>query len=326
MNRSRPAMTPRPPAPWSEQRRLLYAGIPVRVAFQPADADLEAELWASLEDIDGVFNDHRDDTEIGRINAAGAGTFKLSPRLAAAFAHAAELQQLTGGAFSVTTGALRRLWRHAARSGHPPDPAALAAARAALRPETWHCSGDRLQVLDPGVRFDFGGLVKGMAVDDAMKRLAAAGAAAALVQCGGETTCRGLSRRGRPHLLGIPDPQHPDDRMWCAIRDPGTGLSASTSGNYRNQAATPAPTPAHHVFDPNTGAPVAGNTLSVSVVFPSCGRNGLADGLATAGTVAGWQHLLPLVSAHGGEALVLTLEHGRVAAHPTAGWRRLAPA
>ncbi len=315
-------MTPRPAAPWSEQRRLLYAGIPVRVAFQPADAALEAELWASLEDIDGIFNDHRDDSEIGRINAAGAGTFALSPRLAAAFARAADLQQLTGGAFSPTTGPLRRLWRHAAHTGRAPDPAALAAARAALRPDAWRCDGRTLHVLDPAVRFDFGGLVKGIAVDDVMERLAAAGAAAALVQCGGETACRGLSRRGRPHLLGIPDPQHPDDRMWCAVRDPGTGLSASTSGNYRNQA----PTPAHHVFDPNTGAPLAHTTLSVSVVFPCCGRNGLADALATAGTVAGWRRLLPLASAHGGEALVLTLEHGRVTAHPTAGWPTLAPA
>ena len=308
--------------PWVEHRRLMYAGIPVSVAFQPADERLAVEVWAALEQIDEVFNDHRDDSEIGRINAGGTRTFVLSEALATAFASAEDLQQLTAGAFSITTGPLRRLWRNAARTGQIPAPATIAACRSALASDAWRRDGNTVSVFDPGVRFDFGGLIKGMAVDQVMKKLLDAGTTAALVQCGGETACYGLSRRGQPHVLGIPDPQQPDDRLWCTLRDPGAGLSASTSGNYRNPLAI-AGTPCHHIFDPRSGLPVDARILSVSVVFPRWGCNGLADGLATAGSVIGWCELLPMVARRGGEALVLAMEDGQITPHSTPAWRDL---
>ena len=308
--------------PWHEHRRLMYAGIPVSVAFQPADDRLAAEVWADLEQIDEVFNDHRDDSEIGCINAGGIGTFALSEPLAMAFACAEDLQQLTAGAFSITTGPLRRLWRHAARTGQAPDPDTIAACRNTLEPDAWRRDGNAVSVFDPGVRFDFGGLIKGMAVDQVMKKLLDAGTTSALVQCGGETACRGLSRRGQPHVLGIPDPQQPDERLWCTLRDPGAGLSGSTSGNYRNPLAI-AGTPCHHIFDPRSGLPVAARVLSVSVVFSRWGCNGLADGLATAGSVIDWREWLPMVTRQGGEALVLALEEGQLTPHATPGWRDL---
>ena len=300
----------------------MYAGIPVSVSFQPADDRLAAEVWADLDHIDEVFNDHRDDSVIGRINAGGTGTFAQSEPLAAAFSMAEDLQELSGGAFSITTGPLRRLWRNAARTGQTPDPDMIAACRAALEPTAWRRDGHSVTVLDPGVRFDFGGLIKGMAVDQVMKKLLDAGATSALVQCGGETACRGLSRRGRTHVLGIPDPQQPDERLWCALRDPGAGLSGSTSANYRNPLAI-AGTPCHHIFDPRSGLPVDTRILSVSVVFPRWGCNGLADGLTTAGSVIGWRELFPMVTRQGGEALVIVQEEGRVTSHATPGWENL---
>jgi thiamine biosynthesis lipoprotein len=315
-------MAPSPASPWLEQCRLLYAGIPVTVAFQAADEALAAEIWAGFERIDEIFNDHRDDSELGRINAAAGGTFALSAPLAAAFEAAEHLQQISRGAFSPASGPLRRLWRQAARDDRAPDADALTDALAALDPAAWQRDGNRLTVRDPRVRFDFGGLVKGMAVDQAMAVLLDRGVPAALVQCGGETACRGLSRRGRPHVLGIPDPLAPDERLWCTLRDPGDGLSASTSANYRNPLCV-AGHACHHIFLPQSGRPVTCDLLSVSVVFPRWGCNGLADGLATAGSVLGWRELLPLVVGLGGQALVIAREDGRIAQHASAGWQSL---
>lgn len=314
-------MRTKPIGRWYEEQRWLYAGIPVGVAFAPADEHLAVELWAYLEQINDIFNDHRDDSEVGRINSGSAGTFVISAQLAAAFALAERIESLSGRAFAITTGPLRRLWREAAQVGQRPDPAAIAAA--VVPPGAWRREGTLLTVADPRIRFDFGGLIKGAAVDYVMTRLMETGAAAALVQCGGETACRGLSQRGQPHILGIPDPECPDGRLWCTLRDLGSGLSASTSGNYRNDLVI-AGTPCHHIFDPRSGEPVAAGVLSVSVVFPRWGCNGLADGLATAGTVLGWREFLPLVTQEGGEALVLTREDGLVVEHATAGWRGLA--
>lgn len=310
---------------WHQHRRLLYAGIPVSVAFAPLDYALAEEVWAGFERIDAIFNDHRDDSEIGRINAAGGGDFELSADLAAAFDLGERLERLTGGAFRLTTGPLRRLWRLAAATGQAPDPAALESARAAMADGTWCRNGRMLTVSHPAVRFDFGALAKGFAVDQAMLALARRGAANALVQCGGETACCGLSPHGRPHILGIPDPLAPDERLCARLSDRGAGISASTSANYRNPLQTAAQ-PSHHIYQPANGRPADTRVLSVTVVFPRWGCNALADGLATAGTVAGWEKLVGMAAQAGAEAMAIIRENDHPTRLQTRGWNRLVEA
>ncbi len=151
-------------ADWYREQRLLFGGMPVQVCFAPRDDALAAKAWASLDDYEAISNDWRDDSEIGRINAGGLGTYRLSPGLMELFDLADGMRGTTGGAFDITVGPLRHLWRGAATSGVWPDEAQLAAVRAAIGPATYRRQADRLQVLAPGVKFDFGG-IKGHAID-----------------------------------------------------------------------------------------------------------------------------------------------------------------
>lgn len=308
---------------WYHEVRPLYSGIPVQVRFAPANQRLADEVWRYLESIDGDFNDYRDDSVVGRINLAGISTHQLSPAVAEAFATASHLNALTEGAFDITVGPLRRAWREASKSGHLPSAEQLATLRASVGPDTWRIVDGTVQVLKPGVRFDFGGLIKGMSVDHAMRLLVDAGVHSALVQSSGETGCFGLSPRGKLHVLGIPHPDAPDEKMWCTIGDQGNGFSGSTSGNYR-RAITIEGRPYYHIFDPRTAQPVDTHTLSISVAFPIGFRNGLADGLTKVGAVLGWEKLCPLVESLGGQALVLIRKpDGGIEEHASSGWTRL---
>jgi thiamine biosynthesis lipoprotein len=77
----------------------------------------------------------------------------------------------------------------------------------------------------------------------------------------------------------------------------------------------------YHIVDPRTGQPVDTHVLSVSILFPEAGRNGLADGLSTAGAVLGPDATLKLVTSLGGQALVLVRgPDGGIAVHQTAGF------
>jgi thiamine biosynthesis lipoprotein len=302
---------------WYRGEKLLYAGIPVAVRFTPADPALAERVWAYLDSVDQGFNDWRDNSDIGRINAGGPGDYPLTADLAAAFELCGRMQAATDGAFEPTLGALRRLWRAAEKSGRWPDDAALVAARAATGPATYRCDGRSLRVLAPGVKFDFGGVVKGMAVDRATALLRAAGCTAGLVQVGGETGCWGISPRGAPHRIGIPHPEAPDDldRLWCR-------LCGSTSGNYRNPVRIGERT-CYHIYDPRSGQPIDTHVLSVSVVFAGVGRNGEADALTKAGGVLGVAGL-PLIERAGAQALLLLKRgDGTIEQHTTAGWARL---
>ena len=293
------------PAEWSSEQRELYFGIPVQVRFQPADAELARKAWTYLEHVDDVFNDYREDSEVGQLNAtlAEKRTAKVSEELAQALRFAAKAYRKTDGRFDVTLGPLRDLWHRAARKEAFPDVAAIERTRARCGFDKVSLDGRSVTTTVPGVRFDFGGCIKGWAVDRVVAILREGGARAALVQVGGETAAFGISPRGRTHVLGI---QHPVkmDRIYAAMADPGSGLSAATSGNYRAPLVV-GDRLLYHIFDPRTGQPADPKVLSVSIVFRTTGRNAWADALSTAGAVLPPDQLLALAKAEGAEALVL---------------------
>ena len=294
------------PSGWYADTRELYAGIPVTVRFTPADSALADRCWQVLGAVEQDFNDWRDDSSIGRINAGGPGEHALNASMEDAFALSERMHEATAGIFDITVGPLRRLWRGAERDRRWPTEAEIATARASTGMDGYRRTGSRLQVVRAGMRFDFGGVCKGLSVDQAVALLRQAGRTAGLVQVGGETGCWGITPAGRPHRIGIPDPDAPDDlgRLMVRMQDPGTGMCGSTSGNYRNPIII-AGKPLYHVYDPRTGLPAPTTVLSSTVVFPGTGRNGEADSLAKTGTILPHPQFLALITARGGEAVLL---------------------
>lgn len=294
----------------------LYHGIPCRICAA-AGHDTVAAAWQVLERIDGVFNVHRADSELGQINARGPGIHPVSPWLSACLRIAREVEELSGGAWSATMLPLVRLWRQAARSGSQPSAESIAGA-VAVAHGAWALDGDRLHLRAPGAAFDLGGIAKGFAVDLAVAELRRAGVGDLLVQVGGETACCGRSPEGGPHRIGLPHPDDPDG-AWCAIiQDPGQGLGGSTSGDYRL---------GQHILDPRSGWPAAMGLSSVTCVFPSLGSNALADGLTTAISVLGPDALAGLARATGCDGFILRRDPMRgLLQSATPGWQTFAAA
>lgn len=308
---------------WYHDERQLWAGIPITLRFTPGDEALGDRVWAYLQSIDQTFNDWRDDSDIGRINRAGPGTYALNADLAAAFALAGRMRGQTGGACEITVGPLRRLWRQAEKTATWPGEAEIAQVMTGIGAGGYRVDGASLTVLKPGVQFDFGGVCKGFAVDRAAEMLRTAGCTAALVQIGGETQVWGQAPAKRTHRLGIPHPDAPDERMWTRIQDPGAGLCGSTSGNYRNPVVV-AGKVLYHIYDPRTGQPTDTHVLSASVAFRGQGRNGEADCLTKAMVVLG-EPGVALVAKAGAEALLLIRATDQsITIHKTPGWDALA--
>jgi thiamine biosynthesis lipoprotein len=327
--------------------RELYYGIPVRVEFSPYNDSLAREVWEYLEGVDDVFNGYRADSEIGRLNAALGGDDhaeerSVSPDLAEALRLSVEAHGVSEGAFDITVRPLINLWRAAEKTKLPPDDAEIAAtlARCGFDKVLFEdggadggAEGGRLSTTVRGVSLDFGGIVKGIAVDRAVAMLQGGGATSGIVQVGGETACWGISKRGRSHIVGVRHPLAPLDAsaLWTAVADQGDGLSCATSGNYFSPIVIGGK-PYYHILDPRTGRPVDTRTLSVTVAFPRTGRNGLADALSTAGAVLGPERAVALAQQLGAEALVVYVESNAddaADAEPleakTPGWDALVP-
>jgi thiamine biosynthesis lipoprotein len=153
------------------------------------------------------------------------------------------------------------------------------------------------------------GLVKGWAAARALAALRDCGAAAAMVNAGGDValwgprqpdhTGPGHTGHGRPWRIGI---QNPFDRAsLAAVVEAGSAVA--TSGCYER---------GRHVFDPFTGTPVSA-VASATVTGPELD---MADALATALLAGGWRALEHVEALDGYEALLIAHDGSL---HPTAG-------
>ena len=160
----------------------------------------------------------------------------------------------------------------AARRRRPAPPPVMAEVEAACR-QAREASGGWFNPWAMPGGYDPTGLVKGWAVDKALRTLDQAGVPAALVNGGGDLAAFGMPGPGRCWRAGI---RHP----WRA-----TGLAAvievrgavATSASYERGA---------HLIDPRTGQP-GGRAASATVTGPSLAQaDALATGLAVGGDAA----------------------------------------
>jgi thiamine biosynthesis lipoprotein len=307
------------PCSWYQEVRDLYYGIPVQVSYYPEDSALSGRVWAYLESIDDVFNDYKEGSEIfgiNRLNAAGDVT--LSPMLTDAFEKARQIWKLSDGVFDVTCAPIRNLWKQAGKQGLLPSEEEVEAVRARCGLNRIEQKGNRLTIPTAGMKFDFGGIIKGIIADHVIAMLKEGGAQSALIQIGGETAAFGLSQKKKPFRIGI---QHPAirDGMWCVIQDPGTGLSTSTSGNYENPIVIDGEE-FYHIMDPRTGRPAKTQIMSVTIAFPKTGMNWMADGFSTTGVILGPEKTFELLKPFGGEALFLIKQNGEIREVASEGW------
>lgn len=137
---------------------------------------------------------------------------------------------------------------------------------------------------------DPSGLVKGWAVEEALRRLVAAGAANLFITLGGDVATRGEAAPGKAWRVGI---RHPEDgtrvAAVLAIRDG----AVATSGLYER---------GEHIRDPRTGV-VPHELVSLTVVGPDLAW---ADAYATAGFVMGIDGLAWIDDHPGYGALAIT--------------------
>ncbi|MFJ1648659.1 FAD:protein FMN transferase [Streptomyces sp. NPDC088258] len=148
------------------------------------------------------------------------------------------------------------------------------------------------------------GLVKGWAVERAVRMLASSGAGSVCLNGGGD-----IQLTGGPWRVGIADPLRPGAlAAVVAVRDGGLGVA--TSGPAERGC---------HIVDPYTGAPPADALASLSVVCP----DGLtaADVRATAGYAMGGRARDWLEGLPGTEGFAVTAEGATWA---TSGFHRYA--
>ncbi len=216
-------------------------------------------------------------SELSALNTAIAAGRRqpVTPEMAGLIAEAQRLTHLGERLFDPGIGRLIDLWGFQSDElpAALPDPLALAAWQAArpsildLRIEGAYASSDKREVA-----LDFGGYLKGVALDRAAAILQAQGVHHALINIGGNVMALG-SKNGQRWRVGIQHPRQPGPLATIELTN---GEAIGTSGDYQRFFELDG----HrycHLLDPRSAQP-ASHTQSLSVLIsPRAAAGTLSD-------------------------------------------------
>ena len=276
-------------APLHQQESFVF-GTRVEVLIAGLD-DTQARPTADavLREFDRLHRTYHawHPSELSTLNAAIAAgkPGRVTPEMADFLREAQALAAQGDHLFDPCIGRLIALWgfqsdEFAARLPAAADLDAWLAARPSIADLA--LDGNTVTSRNRGVALDFGGYLKGVALDRAAAILRAEGIANALINIGGNVMALG-SKEGKPWRVGIQHPRQPGPLATVALAD---GEAIGTSGDYQRFFELDGRRYAH-LLDPRNGRP-AGETQAVTVLIPAGPKAGtLSDAASKPIFVAG---------------------------------------
>lgn len=250
-------------------------------------------VFKEFDRIDRMMTSWGTDSEVARINAAaGDKAVKVTGEALAVIERAQATSRASSGAFDITVGAFRGLWKFDEdRDGTVPARASVRARKKLVGYEgvLVDARAGTVKLRRKGMGITLGGIAKGYAVDRAVAILHDLGLVDFILQAGGDLYVSG-KKGSRPWMVGIRDPRGAPDAPFAitAIEN----RTFSTSGDYE-RAVVEGGVRYHHILDPRTGYP-ANQARSVTVMAADALT---ADAWSTALFVLGPEKGLKLVES-----------------------------
>lgn len=259
------------PAPKLYSQESYVFGTRVEVLVWDAPPDKASAAVAEvLREFDRLHRTYHawQPSEMTALNEAIAAgkSHEVSPEFAQYVRDAQTLSAQGDHLFDPGIGALVQLWGFHDDSfrAQLPDPAALAKlvkAKPSIADLT--ISGNTISSRNPAVALDFGGYLKGVALDHAIDILWRYDVSNALVNIGGNVMALG-SKDGVPWRVGIQSPRSPAPLATLELRD---GEAIGTSGDYQRFFELDGRRYCH-LIDPRTGKPTEGTQAVTVLVTP----------------------------------------------------------
>jgi len=275
--------------PLQEQQAYVFGTrVEVLVVSHEAEQGRQA-IAAVLREFDRLHSAYHawQPSELTTLNAAIAAgkPLTVSPELAAFVAEAQAFSHQGDDLFDPGIGELIKLWGFQADEfkAELPPPAAIK-AWLAKKPSIADLiiDGNTISSRNRHVALDFGGYLKGVALDRAAAILRAQGINNALINIGGNVMALG-SKEGKKWRVGIQHPRQPGPLATISLED---GEAIGTSGDYQRFFEVDGQRYAH-LLDPRSGYP-ADHTEAVTVLIPAGPKAGtLSDATSKPIFIAG---------------------------------------
>jgi FAD:protein FMN transferase len=249
---------------------------PCEVLLATADEGLARQVGESVAAeawrIERKYSRYRSDSVVSLLNRGGRPV-DLDPETLLLLQFAARCHELSGGAFDITSGVLRRAWKFDG-TGRFPTAGEVGALRERIGFERLQLQGSRLKV-PAGMELDFGGIGKEYAVDRALAMVMSKFEGAALVNFGGDMAANRAPLSG-PWRVGVERPgQLGEARLLLDFERGGLATSGDTHRFIEHEGRRYS-----HILDVRTGCPVENPPHSVTVAASCCLEAGMIATLA----------------------------------------------
>jgi FAD:protein FMN transferase len=250
---------------------------PCEVLLASADESLARQIGESVAAeawrIERKYSRYRSDSVVQSLCSSGGRPIGLDPETLLLLQFASRCHELSGGAFDITSGVLRRAWKFDG-SGRFPAAEEVAALREKIGFERLQLQGNRLKV-PAGMELDFGGIGKEYAVDRALALVVSQFEGAALVNFGGDMAASRAPEAGS-WRVGVERPgQQGEARLLLDFERGGLATSGDTHRFIEHEGRRYS-----HILDVRTGYPVADPPRSVTVAASCCLEAGMIATLA----------------------------------------------
>ncbi len=277
------------PTPLQEQQAYVF-GTRVEVIVASAEAETGRKAIAAvLREFDRLHQQYHAwrPSELSELNSAIAAgrPQKVSPEMQALIKESNDLSRQGNYLFDPGIGHLIKLWGFHAdefRAALPPESDLLDWKKQKPSIADITISSDTVSSGNQSVALDFGGYLKGVALDNAATILRAQGIRHALINIGGNILALG-NKGGKKWRVGIQHPRVPGPLATIELDD---GEAIGTSGDYQRYFELDGKR-YPHLIDPRTARPVE-HTQAVTIVIPAGNKAGTkSDALSKPIFIAG---------------------------------------
>ncbi len=236
--------------------------------YAEVKAEAEAAAEAAMNEvirIENRYSRYRSDGILADINgvAKRAGSITVDDETAKLIDYAFACYQRSDGLFDVTSGILRRVWDF--KSDKLPDRKVVQELLPLIGLSKISWARPHLTFPIAGMEFDFGGIGKEYAADQAAAVCIALGARHGLVDLGGDVAVIGPHPNFAPWNIGIRHPRDTKSTIGSLLLDHG---ALASSGDYERYMMIDGQRYCH-ILNPITGWPCRG-LAAVSVVADRC--------------------------------------------------------
>lgn len=243
-----------------------------------------SRCWARVDELNSIFSDYVEDSEASLLSdLAGMDEWlPVSYDLWNVLLKSNDISIQSEGAFDVTLGAVTKLWRRSIRHNELPTPQDIIDTKkcSGYKWIEFHPTERQIKIKKKGLRFDFGAIAKGYAVDEVFKILRQQNITSALVDGGGDLYIGAHPSKSTQWNIEV----FHDHLRTIKVENKAIASSGSMYKNVSTSGYKYG-----HIIEPESGTGVKSELNDdqiITVIAPSCL---MADALATALSVIGEQ-------------------------------------